>query len=186
MPGNRPRERNSQLVVPKANELNTAQRSSSMSRQRKILCSAILLLYGVSFLLPVTGRPISGGLVDFYSGIGASGSYTVAGSLYGYEVFVDLGLGVISVIFGAFWTLVWLANPALWIGVVLLATAKWRRAWIAGCIGSTLGILAGGFIVSHGRDMHLYVGYYVWLGSIGLLSFSNKVLSFATPQGATP
>ncbi len=26
MPGNRPRERNSQLVVPKANELNTAQR----------------------------------------------------------------------------------------------------------------------------------------------------------------
>jgi len=153
-----------------------------MSRQRKVLCSTILLLYGISFLLPVTGRPQHNTIVDFYSGLGSSAGWNVIGVLYGYEVFGQLAIGVIC----PSPTWVWFANPALWIGVILLATGKWRIAWIAGCFALLLGIWAGGYIIYHGRDMHLYIGYYIWLGSIGLLALSRNVLGFAMPQGTVP
>jgi hypothetical protein len=149
-----------------------------MSAYRKIVCATVLLLYGLSFLLPATSRSKHGSLIDFYSEIGGSVAWKADGVLYGYEVFLDLAVGVIWPSF----TWVWFANPALWVGVILLPTKRWRWAWTAGCLALVLGISAGGFVVSHGRDMHLYVGYYVWLGSMALLTFSKTILDTVEPQ----
>lgn len=152
-----------------------------MSLYRKIVCAAILFLYGLSFLLPTTSRPEYGSLVDFYSGLGSSNSCKVAGVLYGYEVFLDLAIGVI--IPSATW--VWFANPALWVGMIFLATKRWKWASGTGIGALILAILAGSYVISNDRDMQLYMGYFVWLGSTVLLALSSMVLANVEPQKMT-
>jgi hypothetical protein len=143
-----------------------------MSRQRKILCLTILLLYGISFLLPVT--------IAFVT--------QTPSTLYGYDVFLLLFIGISK---KSLFCWVWYLNPVLWIGVLLLITPKWRIAWIVGCFALLLGIFGGawslyrGFPFS-GHHPHLYVGYYVWLGSVGLLALSRKVLGVVVPKGTVP
>lgn len=109
---------------------------------------ASLATYGISFCLPA-----------FEIGVEGRGT-----SESGFSAFLVAFLALGQEYFGGLASfLVWLANPAFWIGVVLLATGRPTAALVASCAALLLGcsFVFGPLIL---------VGYYVWLGSMALLA----------------
>jgi hypothetical protein len=128
----------------------------------------VALLYVASVALPASGGLF--GLVCFVGGAFASlivlpaslvnllGS--LPGSLLGDAPFRglsarDLGMFV-----------PWLANPALWVGMIALFRGRPRRAAAAGAVALPLALA---FLLAKDSGDHLQAGYYAWAGSMVLL-----------------
>jgi hypothetical protein len=124
------------------------------------LCAAVLIVYAISFLLPVFDN--TGAHHDHMSP-------TPRGVVYGWNAFI---LGLLSFFFppGG-----WLANVGVWIGAVFLAIERWRGAWIAGGVALLLGatylyLLTDRSIVSQKEYL---AGYYCWLASMAILAVAG-------------
>ena len=66
----------------------------------------------------------------------------------------------------------WLANPVLWLGLVLYITGQRRWAMWAGSLALGLGLLVLPFVWDQVRH---YPGYWVWLGSLASLLVGSLV-----------
>jgi len=60
----------------------------------------------------------------------------------------------------------WFANPAIWIGILLLAAGYWRAATIFGGSASVLALLA---ISQFEARIGTEIGYWAWTGSAAIL-----------------
>ena len=73
----------------------------------------------------------------------------------------------------------WLANPALWVGLVMLILGRWRAASIAGIVALFIGFLLKMIEIHVGSGgqttYHLLTGYCVWLASMVLLAGSEPL-----------
>jgi hypothetical protein len=68
---------------------------------------------------------------------------------------------------------VWLANPALWLGWLLLVCRRWRGACVAGCLALVLALNAPlVFQPREGPWVPTGAGYHLWFGSMALLACS--------------
>ncbi len=108
----------------------------------------VLVVYFISFFLPA--------------------QVTVGGEFHG----TTWGLGAFLLALLPPYTLVWLANPALWLGAFWMARGKWKRARIAAvvavlCAGAMMLTPNGGA----GSD-RLLIGYYVWFLSTIILAIA--------------
>lgn len=77
---------------------------------------------------------------------------------------------------------VWLANLALWIGLVLLATDRTRAAGITGVVAVVLALPP----MLHGPEEHLLIGYYAWLLSMVILASALIIRRDQEDQSAEP
>ena len=74
------------------------------------------------------------------------------------------GLGVL----GSLTSLIWLANPILWLGLFLLAR---RRVHAAGIVGIAAAVFALAIARNGlGPDEHLLIGFHVWVISMAMLT----------------
>jgi hypothetical protein len=111
------------------------------SRFALIVGKLTLCVYLVSFLLPAYGMSIFQSRVTFF----------------GWQAFYGAGL---------FWALVpmWLANPALWFGLVKLFHGRWAAAGSAGLVATALALSEIWLVWDD-----LAFGYLVWVASMMLL-----------------
>jgi hypothetical protein len=140
--------------------------------QRKLgnrLAAIVLLLYGVSFLLPAWGK---GGEVVYGWGAFVLGMVyspfllvflfqTAAATLEGRNPSSDPSMLALAA---------WLANPCFWVGHYYLARWRWGRAAFAGILALALGF---GFYRAGGTDLR--IGYYFWVASMALLPLLSLV-----------
>jgi hypothetical protein len=86
-------------------------------RDSRFVGKSILCVYLASFLLPAYGMSILQSPVTFF----------------GWQAFYGAGL---------IWTLVpmWLANPALWFGLVKFFNGRWAAAGNAGLVATALAL----------------------------------------------
>ena len=112
----------------------------------------ILAVYGVSFALPAYAESI---------GLGA-----FLAALY-YLPIAVLGciLGRSPLSFASV-CLSWLANPVLWVGLMLLAKERWQGAARAGLVAA---LLASTPLLTQDYLHGLRIGYFAWLASMILL-----------------
>jgi hypothetical protein len=66
----------------------------------------------------------------------------------------------------------WFANPAIWIGILLLAAGYWRAATIVGGGASLLALMA---ITQFEGRIGTEVGYWVWVSSAAILLCAGLV-----------
>jgi hypothetical protein len=112
----------------------------------------ILAVYGVSFALPA------------YPGTIGLGAFLAA--LYYLPIAV---LGFIvgrSPISFASVCLSWLANPVLWVGLILLAKGRWHGAARVGLVAALLASIP---LLTQDYHHGLRIGYFAWLASMILL-----------------
>ncbi len=81
--------------------------------------------------------------------------------LYGYQSFLGCFSGLWQG--GVYLFAIWLANPAFWAGAILFAAGKVRAARCAAITAALFAALALVYLE------FTWVGYYVWVASIGLL-----------------
>jgi hypothetical protein len=68
---------------------------------------------------------------------------------------------------------VWLAQPTLWVGWLLLVCRRWRAATAAGCLALVLALNTPFvFQPREGPWLPPGAGYYLWFGSMALLASS--------------
>jgi hypothetical protein len=126
--------------------------------KRRWLLGTVCLIYVSSFLLPV---------------------YRAAP---GWFAFIVTLTGLRFEGQGSSFSPVWLANPVLWIGVLLLATGRAGAAGIAGVVAVLLALLP----MLHGSEEHLLIGYYAWLLSMAVLASSLVIRRDQADQSAGP
>lgn len=147
-----------------------------------LLCVRIGALYATSFLMPTIERTrfslsLDGSLLneedrgDYIALVSGAGT-PKEGFHSGAQVFVDIArsLAIVPLALIVFGCYVWVANPVLWIGTLLLACGRWKAASIPGGIALFLGLNAPVWVQVLNSDLSLIPGYYLWLGSIGLLA----------------
>ena len=73
----------------------------------------------------------------------------------------------------------WLANPAIWLAVVLVATGRWRTAMVAAGCGFVLGlvVLPRFYPIVSG-----FPGYWAWIGSAALLLVASLYSHLASRE----
>jgi hypothetical protein len=123
-----------------------------------------LAVYGASFAAPA---------VEFRDHLNTP---LPSGVALGLRVF---GLGALTLASHGF--IGWLANPVFWVGVLLLCANRPLAAGWVGCVAFLLGMWAG----SAPEFERLLSGYYLWVGSMALLSGGGFCLSLA-PERAFP
>jgi hypothetical protein len=74
----------------------------------------------------------------------------------------------------------WLANPAIWLGVVFLAAGSWRLAMVTGGSGLVLALL----VISQYSQVGADVGYWAWAGSAAILFCGGLVhmVAYRSPR----
>jgi hypothetical protein len=112
----------------------------------------ILAAYGVSFALLAYAESI--GLGMFIAAL-----YYLPISVLGCIV------GRSSISFASV-CLSWLANPVLWVGLMLLAKERWQEAARAGLVAA---LLASNPLLTQDYLHGLGIGYFAWLASMILL-----------------
>ena len=118
----------------------------------KMLYVASLAAYAVSFFLPTFGIKVGD---------------NPSSAEYGFTAFLVSFLAIGGEMYGGpAQFLVWVANPAFWAAAVLFARGDRGLALAASCAAALLGcwLLFGELI---------FVGYYVWKGSMVLLAVAS-------------
>jgi hypothetical protein len=139
---------------PECGERIFVPRDESARRERREgrrwlgWCAAVLVPYAVSF--PLTACELGSGK-----------------PVPGYTAFM-LALPVMMAS--------WLANPALWLGVLLLGIGARRGALVSGVLAALLALST----IAYFPLISLREGYYLWLGSALLLT----VIAALVPEGA--
>jgi hypothetical protein len=136
------------------------------------LCLAVIgALYGASFLLPAA--TLNGEIRDD-AGAEPMTPMTLDGkSCYSWAWAVR--------------TTSWFANPALWVAGCCFALRWWRMAVVAGLAAVGLGLSESvpqflGF-GGTGRGTDFLVGYWMWVGSGGLLALAAAANAGNTGSG---
>lgn len=81
------------------------------------------------------------------------------------------------------WLVGWLPNPALWVGIVLLALGRWRIAALAGFLGLVGALSWGaGFPLLGANFSEFREGYYCWLSSMAALAGFGLWLTWRSPR----
>jgi hypothetical protein len=128
------------------------------------LASAVLALYGASFFLPAVQVPC------VMCGTGPV-------SLRGSQCFV---LGLSGVPRGDLLGLAWLANPLVLVGVFLLLAGRRAAALVVGLFAVAAGVCAAHLDVP--EPWRLREGFYLWVGSMGLLAAGSAALGWRLGQ----
>jgi HEAT repeats len=116
-------------------------------------CTAVMLVYLVSFVLPV----IDNSAAQFgHMSPGPRG----------------LVLGVNAFLWGWLWPPGWLANVGVWAGLILLRRGRAHAAGVAGTGAALLGLSYLFLLSDRGTawERRYEVGYFVWLASMGGLA----------------
>ena len=140
-----------------AHPTKLASRSECLSmckRGRYLVAVSTAGLYAASMLLPAVA-PFN---PEF-----SNTTYPGYVAFRAWKVVLDWAPGELE-----WWLLgaAWLANPAIWLAVVLVATGRWRAAMVAAGCGFALGlvVLPRFYPIVSGLP-----GYWAWIGSAGLL-----------------
>jgi hypothetical protein len=139
------------------------------SAGRWLVAGLAAVFYGASLLLP-TAAPFNPGFSDTtYPGYAAFGAWRVV--RHWEHSNIDWWL-----LGGA-----WFANPAIWLGIVFVTAKHWRAAAATAGCGLLLGLVV---LPRYYSIVSGLPGYWVWLGSAGLL-VSASICSLMRRPGRT-
>ncbi len=155
---------------------------------RKLVIALILLLYAVSFALPLSVRHVGpGGERGLLGIIIPEGTYI----RYGWVAFLGIFEGLYAIglthIWGGLLTAAWLANPLLWFALYCLAAGNARRAASLGATATVLAFLAlppwyhmAGADVPHAVP---HAAYWSWLSCMLLAAIAGSYFHKRSGKG---
>jgi hypothetical protein len=109
-----------------------------------------------------------------------------AGVVYGTSFFLPAIESLLG--FGAFWYSLlmvitipmWLANPLFWLGLGLLFGRQWQAARFYGILAMALGLSESWLFWNE-----LSAGYFLWVGSMSLLTLAGWSAELRSSRRAT-